>query len=94
MSKNKMLYQKYHVEKADGTPCDPNAQYFVLRIDKDPHARVAVQAYADDLMTTLQGNHDHYKNNVIFAVELLTWLNETQEQFEINVKSFEVKPAP
>lgn len=27
------LYVKYRVEKSDGTPVDPNAVYFVLRLD-------------------------------------------------------------
>lgn len=39
-------YEKYHIEKADGSPCDPNAKYFVLRFDKDPYARIALSAYA------------------------------------------------
>lgn len=40
------LYNKYKIEKTDGTPIDPNAEYFVLRPDKDPLARKAVRAYA------------------------------------------------
>jgi len=28
---------------------DPNAEYFILRIDTDPHARVALKAYADSV---------------------------------------------
>ncbi len=43
---SKGLYSKYKVEKADGSPIDDEAEYFVLRVDKDPHARVAVRAYA------------------------------------------------
>ena len=27
----------------------PRAEYFVLRFDKDPHARVAMAAYADSV---------------------------------------------
>lgn len=27
------LHRRYNVTKADGTPCDPNAVYFVLRLD-------------------------------------------------------------
>ncbi|MFA5430078.1 MAG: hypothetical protein WC329_02845 [Candidatus Omnitrophota bacterium] len=27
------LKQKYQILHADGTPCDPNAKYFVLRLD-------------------------------------------------------------
>lgn len=40
------IYQKYEIRKTDGTPVDPSAQYFVLRIDTDKHARRALLAYA------------------------------------------------
>jgi len=40
------LYQKYIIEKADGSPTDPKAVYFVLRLDTDPAAREAASAYA------------------------------------------------
>ena len=33
----------------DLEPCDPNAMYFVLRLDEDPNARVAALAYADNV---------------------------------------------
>lgn len=39
-------YLKYNIEKSDGSPMDPEADYFVLRLDKDPHARKAADAYA------------------------------------------------
>jgi hypothetical protein len=42
------IYDKYHVEKKDGTT-DPNADYFVLRIDSDSHARKAAIAYAESI---------------------------------------------
>lgn len=29
------LYRKYHIAKADGSPTDPNADYFVLRLDEE-----------------------------------------------------------
>ena len=40
------IYDKYRITKQDGTPTDPNAVYFVLRLDSDYHARVALLAYA------------------------------------------------
>ena len=40
------IYGKYLVEKSDGSPVDPKAIYFTLRLDTDPHARAAVRAYA------------------------------------------------
>ena len=33
--RNKGLYNRYKVEKTDGTPIDSKAKYFVLRYDKD-----------------------------------------------------------
>ena len=45
------LYDKYHVERKDGTPCDPEAQYFVLRVDEDPHALKALKCYAVSVRT-------------------------------------------
>ena len=47
MNESKGLYGKYKIEKVDGTPIDPEADYFVLRLDKDPHARTAAIAYSD-----------------------------------------------
>lgn len=43
------LVHKYTITKSDGTPCAPEAEYFVLRIDKDPHALVALEAYAESI---------------------------------------------
>ena len=47
---NKGLYNKYHIEHSDGTPIDHNAEYFVLRYDKqDAHglaSRLALAIYA------------------------------------------------
>jgi hypothetical protein len=45
---NKGFYLKYHITKADGSPCDSDAVYFVLRIDRDPAARIALRTYADN----------------------------------------------
>lgn len=42
------LYPKYTVIKNNGEQ-DPEADYFVLRLDKDPHARAAAKAYADSI---------------------------------------------
>lgn len=41
------VYCKYHITKAGGSPCDPEACYFVLRLDTDTAARVAARAYAE-----------------------------------------------
>jgi len=48
MSEAVGLFDKYEVIKKDGTT-DPYADYFVLRLDKDPHAIVAAKAYAESI---------------------------------------------
>ena len=42
------LYDKYEVIKLD-SDIDPQADYFVLRMDTDPHARKAAIAYAESI---------------------------------------------
>ena len=46
---NKGLYKKYIVQKADGSDVDPSAQYFVLRVDADRHAKKALWVYANSI---------------------------------------------
>lgn len=60
------LFGKYNITKADGTPTDPNAQYFVLRIDTDPAARSALKTYA------------HSQDDPEFRSQLLQWLARTE----------------
>lgn len=43
------LYGKYIIAKADGSELDPKAKYFVLRYDKDEHAKIALKAYAESI---------------------------------------------
>ena len=45
--KKKGLYGKYRIEKGDGSPVDPKAIYFTMRLDTDPFARVAARAYVE-----------------------------------------------
>lgn len=40
------LYDKYEIRKRDGSPVDPNAKYFVLRLDTDRFAIGAAQRYS------------------------------------------------
>lgn len=47
MTQNTGVCGKYIIEKADGSPVDPEATYFVLRLDVDPAARAAMWAYAE-----------------------------------------------
>lgn len=54
------LYGKFIIEKTSGEPLDPGARYMVLNYAQDPHARIAVAAYADSVET----------DNPTFAAEL------------------------
>ena len=69
---NKGLYRKYIIQKADGQPTDPGAQYFVLRIDTDRHARAAIQAYADSVRS----------ENFRLACNIVEWLIDTAPRGE------------
>ena len=66
--KKKGLYQKYHITKTDGTKVDPLAEYFVLRIDTDYHARVALKAYAISITISTKGEDKQ------LAREIDAWL--------------------
>ena len=63
------LYKKHIVTRADGSPTDPDAQYFVLRIDTDPHARAALRTYVALVR----------EDNPVLAVDLLLWLDQLKE---------------
>lgn len=67
------LYDKYEIKKVDGET-NPNAQYFVLRIDTDRHARVALAAYAE----SIKGEDPE------FSAELAHWLKEELYILETN----------
>ncbi len=55
-------------------PTDPNATYFVLRLDEDPHARVAAVAYAQSIQA----------ENPQLAIDIRQKLAETHKQeFEL-----------
>lgn len=60
------LFNKYIIQKADGSPIDPNAQYFVLRLDTDIAARIAVRAYIQEL-----SDGDVLKQNLIDWIKCL-----------------------
>ena len=64
------IYGKYLVEKSDGSPVDPKAIYFTLRLDTDPHARAAVRAYA----TSCQAE------NPDLAADLINLLEELEHE--------------
>lgn len=66
------LFSKYHITKKDGSPVDPNAQYFVLRIDADSAARAAVMVYAMCVE----------KDDPQFAGELRAWVSAQMQAVE------------
>ena len=41
------LYNKYTITKNNGVSVDPEAEYFVLRLDSDPIALYALKKYAE-----------------------------------------------
>jgi hypothetical protein len=43
------IKRKYNVEKTDGTPLDPGAKYFVIRVDQDPFAEPTLKSYASSV---------------------------------------------
>lgn len=45
----KGLYGKYIIEKSNKKPVDPQADYFVLRLDTDKHARNALKEYSKSI---------------------------------------------
>jgi len=60
------LFNKYTVKKTSGET-DPKAEYFVLRIDKDPIARKALRTYAIEMWR--QGEEE-------FAEQLFAWVDK------------------
>jgi len=56
--------KRYIISKVNGKPTDPKADYFVLRLDTDPHARKALEVYADSVL----------RDNVKLAIDLVRHL--------------------
>lgn len=66
------LHKRYKIEKADGSPVDPNGTYFVLRLDSGGRDRLhvaACRAAARTYSAIVEGSHLHG-----VAVDLLTVL--------------------
>ncbi len=57
---------KYVISKRDGTPIDPTACYFVLRWDSDPHATVALAAYA----ASVRGDNPRFADEIEAALKV------------------------
>lgn len=69
----KKLYCKFNIEKTDGTPTDPLARYFVLRIDTDHAARAALLTYANEMVK---------QGEIEFANQLTEWVAGYEKQAE------------
>lgn len=69
--KDRGIYLKYTVTKADGSPVDEQADYFVLRVDKDPAARAALLAYGRACDNPSLAADILYKVAVEYAGELV-----------------------
>ncbi len=67
------LDRKYIITKTSGKPIDPEAEYFVLRLDEDPHARVALAAYAQSVKS----------DNRALSFDLKQWLALINQQIAI-----------
>jgi hypothetical protein len=66
------LFKKYIVKKADGSDVDPDAQYFVLRVDTDDDARFALATYA------------RWQPDEDLRTDLLAWVEAYEELARLN----------
>lgn len=55
--------KKYIVTKSNGEPNDARAEYFVLRVDADPHAAYALSCYAQSVQ----------EDNKKLAADIFNW---------------------
>lgn len=69
------LYGKYIVTKTSGEPIEPQAQYFVLRIDTDIHARKALVAYA----RSIREENEPFTRALIEWLENVPWVKKVKE---------------
>lgn len=70
------LHQKYIVSKADGTPIDKDAIYFVLRVDDGAKDQGHLEACREALFT--YASH-MLRHNIVLANDLLDLLSEFGE---------------
>jgi len=68
--KNGGYKRKYVIQKTDGSQVDPKADYFVLRLDADPHARVALMHYARSVRSD---NEELYQDIMMRLSELYSY---------------------
>lgn len=68
MSNTRGIYGKYIIEKSDGSKVNPEACYFVLRLDTDSAARKAMRQYARSIR----------RENEMFAVQIDQCIEEIE----------------
>lgn len=74
------LHQKYQITKANGEPCDPNAIYFVLRLDNFSKDHVGVEASREAAIVwaetvKLYGESSHLYQTAKDLIELVNTLD-------------------
>ncbi|WP_155524039.1 hypothetical protein [Nodosilinea nodulosa] len=73
------LYGKYLLSKADGTPLDPRARYFVLRYDAHAEhghqSRLALNAYAVQMQDIMPELSQQLLNQIV---------DEAEESYRLN----------
>lgn len=76
---NTGLYDKYRIEKADGSPVDPDGVYFVLRLDGDSDyasaSRLALATYSCSIGTTNRKLADD-----LFNLVMVLWSKANSNQ--------------
>ena len=73
--RNTGLYNRYVVTKANGNPVDPNAKYFVLRVDKGGKCKEHVSACREALCTFAHYIRPH---NEALCNDILKFLYDTE----------------
>ncbi len=64
---------KYIISKTNGHSVDPNAEYLVIRLDKDPHALIGAEAYANSVKTV----NPEFAEGILERVDYYRKINET-----------------
>ncbi len=87
------FHQKYNVTKTDGSPCDPEAIYLVLRLDEATNiaARMAAKVYAENTPAKKMGDDlvraiKHLGDEAWAEAETETW-DEIAAGFKLDSKA-------
>lgn len=69
LNKNKYLIEKWDKTLGRYMSIEEDAQYFILRVDKDPHALRALEFY----------RHSVRKDNLQLSNDLTKWIKELKD---------------